>query len=304
MTTIAWDGRFLAADTLGMVGEHRHQNPVNKLVVQAGNVYACAGVFALFRPFIDWHRDGADARLYPGRDGVILIALHHGAPEVFCNDTPYPQPVDLIDAWGTGCEFAIGAMLGGKTAPEAVAIAIQANQSSGGNVRFVDTHRSPLEVQEWQPGGWLTQRPCDRERPGLEHCPRLGDRGGLVPVIERPRAPGGVWGMPCKLADPDQFGMGCGICYDCRNWWFQLKHEARPDEIEWEHHMSSQTSGDVLHRGEPVAILATPRFRAAVRGLVEGAAKDRGRPAPALAVVQAIGQARLDEAHGAAPPEP
>lgn len=277
MSTVAYDGRYLASDTMGAVGDYRQPNHIDKLVTRNGRAFAVVGSIAYFGPMVEWiTMHSAEARLYPGKAdwGSVITVGPHSEPEIYSDDIPYPQRSAPLEALGAGREFALGAMLAGLTAPEAVAIAIQANYRSGGVVRFVDLHRSPLEVQEFDPVPWLAIRTAygaRRPMPDLLNMPRLADgRGELARVIERPNPPAGIWGMNCRAdLKPDEYGMGCGICKSCADRFVELARLATPDELQYEHRPPSEHD---LGRRRLVAIVITPRFRAAVRGRPEGAA--------------------------------
>jgi hypothetical protein len=172
MTTIAWDGRFLAADTLACSGGYRIPKHADKLALGDGWAYGCCGRLVLLQAWVDWHREGARYHHAPartdGQDAFVAVQRrssgHPPYVEFFTGDMPYPSPVAAPDAWGTGSTYAIGAMLFGAAAPAAVAVAIQADPNSGGVVRYIDTQRDEWIIEEWNPEHFLTLRP--EMRPG------------------------------------------------------------------------------------------------------------------------------------------
>lgn len=274
MSTVAFDGRYIAADTMGISGEYRLPNHADKLVVRNGRAFGICGRLAYLGAMVEWiNVHGAEPRLYPPRGdwGALMVVAPDEPARIYSGDIPYAQGCPVPEATGSGCEFAIGAMLAGLSAPEAVAIAIQANYQSGGVVRFVDLHRSPLEVQEFDPAPWLAI-PGRRPMPDLLNEPRLANaRGELARVVERPNPPAGIWGMDCSHPPGmrrDEFGMGCGICKPCADRFAELTRIATSDELEYENLPMSEHSAI---RRRVVAIIITPRFRAAVKGRSEGA---------------------------------
>lgn len=132
MTTIAYDGRYLAADSAMRMGSYRCPKGVKKIRRHDDCIYAITGYQAWFDAWINWHLNGADPAAIPpsdlpaGQTGNFLVMSRYGL-SCYSSGLPYPMPVDAPDAWGSGCEYAIGAMLHGASAQEAIAIAIAAN---------------------------------------------------------------------------------------------------------------------------------------------------------------------------------
>ena len=61
MTVIAWDGQYVAADSLETSGCVRSSRPVDKIEVREGVVYAVTGSAGLHKPLIDWlHEHNGD----------------------------------------------------------------------------------------------------------------------------------------------------------------------------------------------------------------------------------------------------
>ncbi len=139
MTTIAWDGRTLAADSRSasndVVMSDRHTK-----VVRVGNVLAAAtGTAARCREFLAWVGAGMPgdppANPHPAdKDWSYwgLVIAPHGAwvfqePGIVPVTSPYY-------AMGTGRDFALGAMAVGASATEAVRAAMRHDTCSGGDV--------------------------------------------------------------------------------------------------------------------------------------------------------------------------
>lgn len=151
MTTIAWDGRYLAADALSQSGSYRNPEPIQKLRLIDGVAYGITGYAAWFDAWIEWHRSGSDPATRPlttespGQTGNFIV-VKGGVCMVCRHEMPYflqaPQP----DAWGSGYAYAIGAMLSGKDAREAVEIAAVADINTGGKVTWIDTKTVELGV--------------------------------------------------------------------------------------------------------------------------------------------------------------
>lgn len=141
MTTIAWDGATVAADSLVIGPSSIRSTAAQKLRVVGDTVYGMTGAFALFDPLVAWHRAGAVPDQFPnlyGETDWTLIVID-GGDAVFYGPTPYPDASKAAppQAWGSGWEVAMGALLAGKSAAEAVVIAMEVDLATGGKVRVV-----------------------------------------------------------------------------------------------------------------------------------------------------------------------
>ena len=137
MTTVAWDGSSLAADRLvtengarvGYVDKVRRTSD-NRLLAGSGSV-------ASMKVLMNWVEDGGDRPNPWPEDAEVMEVLPNG--RVRCHEKggvvdmdPGPQVL------GSGGRFAQAAMACGKTAQEAVSIAILFDVYSGGDVVSVD----------------------------------------------------------------------------------------------------------------------------------------------------------------------
>lgn len=119
MTTIAYDGRFVAADSLRCCDDIRHLNPARKLRFEPKSkvLFATTGYSGLMNPWVDWYLKGAkpddDARpkLTDEDSGdFIVFSLEKGAV-LFSQMVPYPVELGIVpNAWGSGRKIALGAM--------------------------------------------------------------------------------------------------------------------------------------------------------------------------------------------------
>ena len=143
MTVIAWDGKSVAADSLATFGGYRSPLWAQKITRRDDFVYGITGFFGWFDAWIEWHRAGADPQRIPAasvpmdRCGNFLIFTRDSA---FCCSAqmPYLQRTGAPDAWGDGCEYAIGAMLAGASAQRAAEVAISSSSSCDGPVCAID----------------------------------------------------------------------------------------------------------------------------------------------------------------------
>lgn len=154
MTTIAFDGRYLAADTLGVRGGNRSERPSCKIQASDGHAFATGGHWWAIRQYlIDWHAAGHPIADYPnprGLDGCLVVVEGDTRQcKVFTHDAPYPDLEAAPIAFGTGGDIALGAMGAGLTAMEAVAIAARWDLKTGGPIDFVDLEFIDKGVQRW-----------------------------------------------------------------------------------------------------------------------------------------------------------
>lgn len=128
MSVIAWDGKTLAADRQGTNnGMRTTSTKIKKL--SCGAIVAWTGEAECGLELAQWWENGADPGKWPAYqstdDWTRLIVAHKGRVVIF-EKRPVPQVVeDPFDAWGSGRDFAIGALAMGADARAAVRVAIQ-----------------------------------------------------------------------------------------------------------------------------------------------------------------------------------
>ena len=133
MTTIAWDGTTLAADSLSCSSGQRSR--VRKLRrCKDGRLIAAAGESGAVAAYLNWletpewsqrpsfqdHADDCVHALEIMPDGTVW---RHERFMPFIAE-------DRYTAIGSGAAYALGAMAAGKTAPEAVVIACELHSGS------------------------------------------------------------------------------------------------------------------------------------------------------------------------------
>lgn len=143
MTTIAYDGRTVAADSMGVSGAYRVPGAYQKIRRVGERVYGLAGYPGWFDAWIRWYEDGADPKSAPhcnieSDNTGSFIVFERGRAFVFTSHVPYPSEIFAPDAWGSGCDFAIGAMKAGADARRAVEVAIDCDPHTGGEVQVID----------------------------------------------------------------------------------------------------------------------------------------------------------------------
>lgn len=139
MTTIACDGRTIAADGLKLYASFDIvQLDAKKLKVVGDRIYAITGSFVAFGPCIDWHMKGAAPDDKPKIDDWYLIVVDFNGVTRYSDKYPYPESMPVPVAFGAGADLALGAMMAGATPQEAVRIAATVTTHTGGEIQTLD----------------------------------------------------------------------------------------------------------------------------------------------------------------------
>lgn len=140
MTTIAWDGKTLAADKRTSFGcMHATVTKVHRMPIgpYQGALVAGAGPALLIQEMLRWIATGAEPQTFPAANRnedkccCILMVTPEGRLLYF-DSTPDPMTIEN-EKWaiGSGRDFAMAAMFLGKDAIEAVVIASALDISTG-----------------------------------------------------------------------------------------------------------------------------------------------------------------------------
>jgi ATP-dependent protease HslVU (ClpYQ) peptidase subunit len=138
MTTVAWDGRTMAADrqlTLGGTAL-----PLKK-IFQCGNDFiGCCGSVQESMLFLSWYKDGRDPASKPKLDDGFSAMVIQAGECMRYENLLMPYLINMpFWASGSGADYALGAMAAGKSAQEAVEIAIRFDTSSGLGIDVLET---------------------------------------------------------------------------------------------------------------------------------------------------------------------
>lgn len=140
MTTIAYDGRYLSIDSQLTAGGRKM---VGTKLLKATNddgeklVIAGCGTWREIKLFVEWLDGGSEEPTWDEFEALVAYPdgrVHHYQT--------VSEPLDVTGeptTLGSGADYAMGALLSGKTAPEAVLVATQADLYSGGKVKTHDT---------------------------------------------------------------------------------------------------------------------------------------------------------------------
>ena len=138
MTVICWDGKTLAADKRSGTGMPRTVTKIRRIV--GGSLIGCTGTACGDMELMAWREAGGDADKFPEaqRDpdkSSHMIEITPGGKILMYMDSPFPAVYeDGQHAIGSGREFAMAAMFLGKTAQEAVEVAIALSATCGNGI--------------------------------------------------------------------------------------------------------------------------------------------------------------------------
>lgn len=138
MTTVAFDGKTLAADTLISQDNCRFGQADKCFRLSNGYVFAAAGATALSYQFKDWIEGGMNPDSVPKLEdrpfeGILII--DGNAFELTRFGELFPACVPW--AGGSGWQAAMVAMRLGKTATEAVELAASVDVYTGGPITTI-----------------------------------------------------------------------------------------------------------------------------------------------------------------------
>lgn len=137
MTCIAWDGQTLAADRLSSFGSKSTTTKIHKVY---GSLIGSAGVSVHCAAMIEWFRGGRVEDKFPAfqkdhATSVDVICIEpNGKIHVFQTSHVPILIEDKVMSFGSGSNYALAAMYLGKTASEAVEVAIALDSGCGNGV--------------------------------------------------------------------------------------------------------------------------------------------------------------------------
>lgn len=130
MSVVAFDGKTMAADRQGTLGDSPVQ--VEKIFERAEWRYGCVGNAQDAILFQEWVESGQHERDKPDLEDVCVLAAHPALGLYVMTERLVPVPIhEQKWAIGSGGEFARGAMAAGANAVKAVRIACDLCLSCG-----------------------------------------------------------------------------------------------------------------------------------------------------------------------------
>lgn len=144
MTTCAFDGKTFACDSRiagSFIDTKKHKKIFRVRVNGLRLVVAICGDYAECLKFVHWLKkhgpDKTDVKLGLHEDFQALVYDTESGTLVEYTNTLFPTPTGVPTAIGSGCDFAMGAMMAGATAGEAVKIAIKLDKESSAPVHKI-----------------------------------------------------------------------------------------------------------------------------------------------------------------------
>jgi hypothetical protein len=123
MTVIVWDGQQLATDRQASDGVVKWESPKAwyAIIDKHVNILTGFGKLKAVLEMRDWYQEGADPNKFPRHDGSsqFIVVNRHGLFRFENSPTPIPHAFRSC-AFGTGREFAYGALAMGADAIQAV----------------------------------------------------------------------------------------------------------------------------------------------------------------------------------------
>ena len=143
MTIICVDAKgTIATDSLMVCNGIVMSRTTEKLRVVGNTIYAMTGTRLFWEPLIAWHQAGAEFEDAPKGDKDnewCLVVVDKDGVCQYDWDVPRPDPsYELPWAWGSNQDVALGLMLAGKTAAEAVRIMCEKSVWIGGSVQVLN----------------------------------------------------------------------------------------------------------------------------------------------------------------------
>lgn len=137
MTTVAWDGKQMVADTLsnwsGLKGK-----VVKAWKLKDGSLLGGSGAYGDILASRIWIEGGQHLEKFPpkySQDGCTILLVRENCPPQRFENSPYPTTIlEPFTAIGSGTDYALGAMAMGADAERAVEVAISFDLNSGGEL--------------------------------------------------------------------------------------------------------------------------------------------------------------------------
>lgn len=156
MTTIAWDGKTLAADMAITAGWQRLDTPMEKVAAGPGVLGAAAGSTTYCAAFRKWVEGGCAGDAPEAKSsgdstdrGLLIRATEDGHFKAICHEEGGTfELFEQFFAMGSGKEYALGAMAAGADAVAAVNAAIRFDVMSGGGVMHVTLAQARLLAKQ------------------------------------------------------------------------------------------------------------------------------------------------------------
>lgn len=144
MTTVAWKDGRLAADCLARRGATVLPYRAQKLHIHNRVLYACVGAILICERVLDALLSGHDAHQIArevkanSEDDFMVIEIREPTKIRVWEPGGSSSESSAIGAWGSGAHLALGAMLAGASAPQAIEIASSVDLYTGGGIDVLE----------------------------------------------------------------------------------------------------------------------------------------------------------------------
>jgi hypothetical protein len=155
MTTIAWRGRTLAADTELTLGDDTRTFCRKLTPIKGGGCLAMSGNIEAEAPFKEWLSKGGDIAKFAEIDKKLMkkfdaIVIDGKKNVWWYDDGPTRFHIDHpFHAIGTGAQYAMAAMQLGASAKEAVLFAAESKTSTNAYVDTYDLQTHKVTLCKW-----------------------------------------------------------------------------------------------------------------------------------------------------------
>jgi hypothetical protein len=140
MTTIAWDGKTLAADTRATSSGMPYR-AVKLFALPDGALFAGSGDYGQIRAVKEWLEKADPSALKPKADDFAGLLIAPTGEAFRLEEMLIRLPLhESFHAMGSGRDFAMAAMHCGRTAREAIEIAALYDVFTGGEVMAFDAN--------------------------------------------------------------------------------------------------------------------------------------------------------------------
>lgn len=134
MTVIAWDKHCLAVDSRFTSGNRKYNGQKFKVIDDGKRVVVFAGEVRAGRKAIRLMEAGKPLTQEVTTKATILVLDFLKSELTTYEDGPDGSLVTDVDAWGSGADFALGAVAAGVWAETAVQIACKYHNECGGKI--------------------------------------------------------------------------------------------------------------------------------------------------------------------------
>jgi hypothetical protein len=136
MTVLACDGDTVAADSMSTADEQKYRSLKPKLIRKKGVLFGFFGAESGRHVLVEWYLSGADPGELPVGlgGGWHMVVFHPKKAVVYHKELLYGDEYEYPCAFGSGGQFAQGALSAGASSVEAAKIACKHCTSCGGPV--------------------------------------------------------------------------------------------------------------------------------------------------------------------------